>query len=86
MTEDKCNKAVTLHNERSKLCAILCDVEKPTYKLCFFEKTEDSMTWDKSMHIKDIKELHDILDTHHSLIIGQIKLRIEEINKMIELL
>ncbi|MDD3037899.1 hypothetical protein [Bacteroides sp.] len=84
MTEDKCNKAVSLYNERSKLNEILGNIESPICKLCFIEGSRDSMTWKENMYIREIKELHDILDTHHSLIIGKIKLRIEEISKEIE--
>lgn len=84
VTEDKLNKAVSLHNERNSLKEILNNIEKATYKLCFIEGSKDSMTWKENMYIRDIEELHDILDTHHATIVGQIKLRIECITNEIE--
>lgn len=86
MTEEQCLKAVALYKERNRLCEILKDIERPQYKLSFIEVSKDSMTWKENMSIRDKEELHGMLDIHHVLIMDEIKKRIVDITKEIELL
>lgn len=86
MTEEQCNKAVILDKERQHLATILPNIEKSAYKLCFIEVSKDSMTWQEHVSIRDMKILYDILDIHHVQIIKEIKQRILDIGKEIELL
>lgn len=86
MTEEQCFKAVNLHKERNRLIEIINDIEKPKYKLSFIEVWQDEMTYMEFKTVRDMKELHCILNIHHVSILYEIKKRIVNINKEIELL